>query len=189
MTTGIAQKPAKSNEWYTPARYIEAARRVMGGIDLDPASCALANETVKATQFYDEQSDGLSKAWGGRIWLNPPFGRINGSGASKIKMFTTKLIHEHRSGAIEQAILLSTVQTNSTWFQLLWDYPLCFLAYRLHFNKFVNGKLEIESRESHMLGTVFAYLGPNESAFINEFSAFGAIAKRVSTPHQQGGQS
>ena len=34
------------NEWYTPARYIDMAREVLGGIDLDPASSDKVQERV-----------------------------------------------------------------------------------------------------------------------------------------------
>jgi hypothetical protein len=74
---------------YTPADIIERTRYVFGGtIDLDPASDAKANATVKATRYYaDRYADipthadprchsvnGLVQSWASSaLWLNPPF--------------------------------------------------------------------------------------------------------------------
>ena len=56
---------SKDEEWYTPAKYIEAARGVLGAIDLNPASRLAANEIVQAAKFYSKQQDGLSLPWCG----------------------------------------------------------------------------------------------------------------------------
>jgi uncharacterized membrane-anchored protein len=60
-------------EWYTPARYIELARGVMGGIDLDPASNAIAQQWIQADQYFTPTQNGLAQEWHGRVWLNPPY--------------------------------------------------------------------------------------------------------------------
>jgi hypothetical protein len=177
MTTVAPTKPVKSNEWYTPAKYIEAAREVLGSIDLDPASCALANETVKATRYFTKDDDGLSKAWSGNVWLNPPYGRtseMQGRGESTIERFAAKLIRECREGNVTQAIALLTAQVDARWFRLLWDFPICFTDHKVHFD------MPFQRRSySHMFGTIFVYLGPNEAKFIDIFSAFGTVARRV----------
>src|SRR5260221_11377 len=103
-------QPTKSNEWYTPARYIEAAREVMGGIDLDPASCEMANRTVKATRYYSIRDNGLAQEWHGRVWLNPPYGLVTpglkGSTKSLQAYFAKELLRRYKAQEIEQAIVL-----------------------------------------------------------------------------------
>jgi hypothetical protein len=62
-------------EYYTPSTWVERARNVLGTIDLDPASNEVAQRTIKATTWFDKESDGLQQPWRGNIWLNPPYGR------------------------------------------------------------------------------------------------------------------
>jgi hypothetical protein len=63
---------ANKGEWFTPPEIIKRVHAVMGGIDLDPASCAKANTIVGAKQFFTAADDALNRPWHGRVFVNPP---------------------------------------------------------------------------------------------------------------------
>jgi hypothetical protein len=156
-------------EWYTPARYVEAARAVLGGIDLDPASSAAANATVGAATFYHKDDSGLDHPWRGRVWLNPPYGGTVGP------VFAARLITEYEDGEVTAAIALlnSTCVTNG-WFRPFWDYLLCF-----HYGRIAFGA-GTDERTGPTHGNVFAYLGADPGRFDKVFSEFGAVVQRRS---------
>jgi DNA N-6-adenine-methyltransferase (Dam) len=170
--------PQGNNEWYTPARYVNAARDVMGGvIDLDPASCELANRAVQAGRYYTKEENGLLQPWYGNVWLNCPF--VASEGDIPVPQFTwaRKLLQEYEQGHVKQAIMLLAAGTKQKWFHRLWamhEAYMCFNDIRLCFDR--PGKVKQQLRDS----TCSFYLGPNEQAFISIFSQFGTIAKRVS---------
>lgn len=171
---------AKSAEWYTPPVYIEAARQVMGSIDLDPASCFEANQIVKATSYYTREQNGLDQPWHSNVWLNPPYGRTMKMAATRkstIGLFVEKLLQEYASGNVSQAIILATTEVNAKWFYPLLQFPVCFPDHRIKF--IVPVKLE-RGIYSQMFGSCFAYLGPNKAKFIEVFSKFGVIVENVS---------
>lgn len=125
-------------EWYTPKEVIEAARKTMGGIDLDPASTAKANEIVKATRFLTVEDDALAEktmwmpasgVWEGRVWLNPPYRNPD------IDLFASRLLDELEFGTVTQAIWLSNNATETGWAQALLRYrvAICFPAKRIRF--------------------------------------------------------
>lgn len=176
MTSTLAPhqllKSSKSNEWYTPAYIADAAREVMGGIDLDPASNPLANETIKATNFYTIEDDGLTAPWQGRLFLNPPYGKNAGNSKGNQALWSDRLITEYLLFKVEQAILLVNASTDCKWFQRLWNYPICFTDHRVKFYT-PNG-----TGESPTMGSALVYFGPNGDRFDDVFSQFGAVVAR-----------
>jgi DNA N-6-adenine-methyltransferase (Dam) len=88
--------PPKNVEWYTPKRYIEAARKVLGRIDCDPASSDIAQTVVRAKVYYTFQDDGLLQQWHGNVFLNPPY-----SLKGFVKRFVDKLLTEIALGNCE----------------------------------------------------------------------------------------
>lgn len=160
-----------SNEWYTPARYADLAKKVMGDIDLDPASCIAANQSIQAKRIFDIEDDGFSRNWSGRVWLNPPYGR--GEDGSNQAAWSKKLIDEYKAGRVTEGMLLVNAATGNKWFADLWEFPICFVDHRI---RFISPRGDY-SQPTH--SSVIVYLGSNESRFVELFSEIGTVAKRV----------
>lgn len=158
-----------NNEWYTPAEYVDAARRVMYGIDLDPASSAAANEVVKAERFFTVEDDGLKQAWSGSVWMNPPYGR------PLIDQFCAKLAEEYAAHNVNEACVLVNNATETGWFHALAEVAaaVCFPRQRIKYwqpNKDTLTPLQ---------GQAVLYLGSDVDKFAREFVNLGVIARFV----------
>ncbi len=152
-----------NNEWYTPIKYIELVRKVLGAIDLDPASCEYANKTVGATKFFTSENDGLKKNWHGRVFLNPPYGR------KLIGKFIDKLKTEFVQGHISECIVLINNATETTWFNDITEIAsaVVFTHGRIKFNS------EIKESKTPLQGQAFLYIGKNAEKFLEVFQAIG----------------
>lgn len=163
---------SESVEWYTPAKYIDAARNVLGGFDLDPASSDKANEIVKAKRFFTAADDGLGCTWNGRVWLNPPYGSTKDGDTGA---WAAKLVDSYRTGRVKAAILLVNATTDRKWFQQLWDFPICFTDHRIEFYT------PAGQPKQPVSGNAFVYFGAEVEKFARVFAEHGAVVQRVQT--------
>lgn len=155
------------NEWYTPEIYLVAARKVLGTIDLDPASSAVANEVVGAAKYYTETDNGLVHPWEGKVWMNPPFAK------DLMPEFAQKLVSEFTEGNVTEAIVLTHNYTDTKWFHALLSKTsaICFTKGRVKFYKACGEKA------APTQGQAFFYCGDNPKKFEEMFSEFGAVLR------------
>ena len=151
-----------NTEWYTPKEIIEAARKCLGKIDLDPFSCYMANKTVKATDIYTKEDDGFEQEWFGKVWCNHPFSRENNN------RIAAKVIKEYNSGS--EIVMITFAATSEKWFKPLLEYPQCFLHGRTNYLDQNGNKVKGVTK-----GSVVTYLGKNVSAFYKAFKHLGTI--------------
>ena len=85
-------------EWYSPAWLVEAATAALGGIELDPATTAAANQLIGAERIYTIDDDGLAQPWVARsVFVGPPFNLRH--------LFAEKLVAEYQAGHVASAII------------------------------------------------------------------------------------
>lgn len=155
------------NQWFTPSEYIEMARRVLGTIDLDPASHDLAQERIRASRYFTAADDGLTQPWFGNVWLNPPYAQ------PAISDFVEKIAAEYELGSVRQAIVLTHNYTDTAWFQRAAQAcrAICFTRGRVQFED-PDGEVAAPTQ-----GQAFFYFGEDPGKFAKEFGAVGFIAE------------
>jgi hypothetical protein len=157
----------KNHEWYTPAEYISRARTVLGDIDIDPASAEIAQETVRARQYFDKEQNGLHYPWRGRVWLNPPYA------PPLIGKFIGKLLTEWNAGRITACIALTHNYTDTAWFH---DAAACADAVC-----FTHGRVNFYDPDGEVAkptqGQAFFYFGSEIDVFKETFEPIGLIVR------------
>lgn len=166
-----------TNEHYTPEPIVESARRVLGEIDLDPASCTVANERVRAARWFGVDDDGLSLPWAGRVFLNPPGGRTPAKWRdvyetrSSATAWWRRLVSEYTLCKVDAAIFvgfnLEILRTSQggRWPSAL-RYPFCVPRERLCFGG-----------DDPTHANAIMYLGPDVEVFEREFSVIGEVRR------------
>jgi len=151
-------------EWYSPREVVEAARDVLGGIDLDPASCDVANDVVQAAQIYTVDDDGLNQPWRGRVYLNPPYCQ------PEINSFCEKFA-QHASAREIHGIVLVNNATDTEWFSRLAAVAaaFCFPSFRFRYWQ------PHRETSTALQGQVVVYAGPDRDAFCRRFAAIGLV--------------
>jgi ParB family chromosome partitioning protein len=157
-----------NNEWNTPRIYTDAAREVMGDIDLDPATNEVANAIIHAPTYYTQENDGLTQWWSGRVWMNPPYSE------RKIEPFVRKFIDHFIAGDISQGCVLVNNATETGWGQILLTHcsAVCFVKSRI---KFVPANDETSKNQTGLQGQMILYFGTNYARFTDLFSEFGPV--------------
>jgi hypothetical protein len=152
-------------EWYSPRSIVEAARTVLGRIDLDPASCDVANEVVKARRIFTVKDDGLRHPWRGRVFMNPPY-----SPNARCGRFIDKLVAHVRDESVSEAVVVLNNSTEVLWFKTLSTVAtaICFPTGRLRFWKpGQTGAMPV--------GQSIVYAGRRPKKFQRAFRRFGHV--------------
>ena len=148
-----------TNEWNTPQCVIGKTVNLFGHIDLDPCSNSHETPNVSALNHFTEEDDGLNRDWFGKVYMNPPYGRVIADWVGKLKK-------EYEAHRVEEAIALIPSRTDTEWFREFADYPRCFIWGRLKFSEYEN---------SAPFPSMVVYLGNNVMGFVETFGDMGGV--------------
>jgi phage N-6-adenine-methyltransferase len=173
----VGRKPGKkgtrdSDAWFTPPEYVASAREVMKGIDLDPFSSPQANNIVRASFYFTENTNAFISSWNvkkdTRVFMNPPYSQ--GLISRSIKHF----LQEWENGSFAEGIVLVNNATDTKWFRAMIPHAsaICFTDHRISFWNADGKRVSGNTR-----GQCFFYFGEQHLRFAKIFSKHGFILR------------
>ena len=160
-----------SQDWGTPQFYVDAVRKVLGRIDLDP--CSNLHSIVNAAVEYMPPADGLDMSWDyATVYVNPPYG-MNGKYGGRIADWLAKCAAAHEDHGAEVIALVPVATNTSHWKTSVFGRAaaVCFL-YDTRLKFLVNGK---QGGKGAPMSCAMVYWGGRFARFSDVFMEYGAV--------------
>lgn len=151
---------AGSGDWNTPQNVVDRLLEMWRFIDLDP--CSNGTSIVGARRTIEPPGDGLSEAWSGRVFVNPPF--------VDMSLWMDKCVKESQRAEI---VLLAPSRTDTlAWHRTLpTANAVCMWRGRLRFGG---------APAPCPFPTAFLYWGLDVEGFDRAFGEYGLV---LPVPH------
>jgi hypothetical protein len=153
MTVSPVHFTSKSDRWFTPPDLERDIRAFLGGDYFDPCPPRAEGEAI---------TSGLWQRWTGRVFVNPPYGKVLGT-------WVVKAMTEE----VDELIMLVPARTETRWFVPCFQHTVCFLSGRLKFYS--------AERQSRPAGAPFPsaliYRGPRSAEFARAFEHRGHVVR------------
>lgn len=114
-----------SDSWCTPRWLVELVMWILGRIDLDP--CSNPRSCVEALQSFDVATDGLSQAWRGRVYCNPPY--------SNPEPWMRRCFEHYQGTGLPVVALVKGDWSTQWWQRYVRKGARCELARRVKFDR------------------------------------------------------
>jgi hypothetical protein len=170
------QDPSK-NEYATPPELWRPLANAVGGFDVDP--CSGAEATPIAETRFTKSDDGLTQAWHGDVFVNPPWSS-NGDSSAK-ERWLTKCRDEAARDAVDTVTVLLPSDTSAGWFHehVLAAEIVCFVG---------PGRISfVNADRNPSFGLLIFVYGGNAEQLRDALYQFGAVidGRKVWEPNQQ----
>ncbi len=172
MTAGRTVN-SKNVDWCTPPQYVDAVRRVFGGvIALDP--CANEWSIVGAgTEYSLPEHDGLLESWDyPTVYVNPPYG-ADRERRTTIKDWLRRCSNAHKQHGSQVLALVPVATNTGHWKKFVWGQAaaICFL-YDTRLRFLVQGE---DTGKGAPMSCAMIYWNNEIERFSNVFCEFGAV--------------
>lgn len=193
----LINQDSGNTEHYTPGDIMAVVHEMFPVIELDPASCKKANETVKAERFFTAKQNGLTKQWKAKtLWMNHPFSKGELACKPNCKKKACKdplyskfrghcitedipsnldwvnyLLDQHEKGNIGESLNITFCNSSEAFCQkLLKAGKSCFINGRVQFNDHKGNKTNGAPK-----GCFITYIGQRKEEFEIIFSKIGVV--------------